>query len=166
MFTKRPKSKHWTHFCCYHCQIMNKWGKTKTKTKRGNRRSSYNVIKMSMSDKDKALLNGTRGAAADIESTLEVRNDNASVMATNGESLNWKAFQVKSFAENFGTCSAVFLFFFDSLAYSSYVARPFEGIHGTDMGLCLFLGKGVVLWLWWRRKRFSWNGVVVLDWEK
>lgn len=46
------------------------------------------MIKMSMSDKDKALLNGTRGAAADIESTLEVRNDNASVMATNGESLN------------------------------------------------------------------------------
>lgn len=41
------------------------------------------MVKMSMSDEEKILMNGSGGTPADVESALKLRDDNASLMATN-----------------------------------------------------------------------------------
>ena len=44
---------------------------------------THNVVKMGMSDEEEILMNSSGGTSSDIESTLKLRDDNASLMTPN-----------------------------------------------------------------------------------
>lgn len=74
------------------------------------------MIKMSVSDEKKLLLNSTRRAPPNIEDTFELRDDDASLVPTYRNALNCITLQFDAFTVNGGSCFPVLFFFLDCAA--------------------------------------------------
>lgn len=86
------------------------------------------MIKMTMSDKNKVLLNSPRGASPNVKSALELRYNYTSLLATNRNSFNCVTFQINPSSNDLRAGLAVF-FFLNRSADCGQITGPFEGIY-------------------------------------
>lgn len=89
---------------------------------------------MGMSDEHKILMNGSGGTPSDIESTLKLRDDNASLMTPNRDPFNGIALQVHTFPENLVPGRPVLVVLNGPAHCRQIRRRGFDGVEGIGEG--------------------------------
>lgn len=82
---------------------------------------------MSVSDEKELLLDGARRTPPDIEDAFELRDDDAGLLASHGDSLHGVTVQLDAFAVNGGARLAVLFLLLDRSAYGGEVAGDSDG---------------------------------------
>lgn len=84
-----------------------------------------------MGDEDEILVNGPRGAPADVEGALELGHDHAGLVAPDGDALDGEPLDVDALAGDLGPGLPVLLLLLHRPVDRGQVAGALEGIHGA-----------------------------------
>ena len=92
------------------------------------------MIEMRVGDEKELLLDGARRTPSDVEDASELGDDDAGLVAADGDALDGVPVQFDAFAVHCGACLAVLFFLFDCSADGGEVAGDSEGGHEAGAG--------------------------------